>query len=459
MPIRTRLTVITAGMMTLLLAASGIAIYWVFQDQVTNAIDTGLSSRTDQIVGALEGEDGSAQLPLGGGVIESDEAFAQVLDANGGVVDTSPGIGRQPIVSGGELPQGSSPSTLTKTVSTPADAIPSRLLVTRTNGFTVVVGASLEDIHDQSASLVRIGAVIGLLAVALTAGVGWFVAGIALRPVESMRRQAEELSSTNLHERLAVPNTGDELGRLATTLNSLLADVEDAIDRERTFMGQASHELRTPLANLKAEVDLALRRERGEPELRLALASVAEEVDRLTSLAAGLLDLARLRQGQWALRIEPVEPHDVVRDHVLRCRSRAESRGVEILLSCRPASPDGLLDAVPQRLGQVVSNLLDNAIAHSPEGSTISVTSDRHEGWTLTVADQGRGFQASDLESLTRPFASGTPHPPGTAGLGLSIVRAIVDALGGSLTLKNGVNDDGSTGGAVAEVFVPPSGR
>jgi signal transduction histidine kinase len=444
-------------MMALLLAASGTAIYWVFRNQVMNAVDAGLSSRTDQIAGVLEDNAGSGHPRLGGGFIESDEAFAQILDAHGAVVDSSSGIGGQPIVSPSELPTGEVAATLSKTVPTSQDPIPSRLLVTHVHGYTVVVGASLEDVNDQFARLVRIGFVVGLLAIALTAGIGWLVAGIALRPVESMRLQAEELSATNLHDRLEVPNTRDELGRLARTLNSLLADVESAIERERMFMGQASHELRTPLANLKAEVDLALRRERAEPELRLALVSVAEEVDRLTKLAAGLLDLARLGQGQWALRPEGVEPHEIVRDQVLRFRTRAQLRGVQVALTCRPDRPTEAFRADPQRLGQVVSNLLDNAIAHSPEGSTVTVTSDRYDGWTFTVADGGPGFPGSHFEGLTHPFASGTPHPPGSTGLGLSIVRAIVDAHGGTLTLRNDVNDDGSTAGAVVVVFVPTS--
>jgi signal transduction histidine kinase len=235
----------------------------------------------------------------------------------------------------------------------------------------------------------------------------------------------------------------------------LLADIERSLERERTFMGQASHELRTPLANLKAEVDLALRRERPAHELRSALVSVAEDVDRLSSLAAGLLDLARLGQGQWALRLEAVEPHDIVRDQVLRSRARGQLRGIRVSLRCRPPEPHQALEADPQRLGQVVSNLLDNAIAHSPEDSTITVTSDRVDGWTLTVADQGTGFVAAEVGSLTNPFTSGTHHRQGSAGLGLSIVNAIVLAHGGTLTLRNADADDDAPGGAAAVVFVP----
>ncbi|MFL6178912.1 MAG: ATP-binding protein [Actinomycetes bacterium] len=441
--------------MALLMAASGIAIYWVFRTQVLSAVDAGMASRTDQIIGTIDQADRRASLPVGGGVIESDEAFAQVLDASGAVIDSSAGVGGTPIVSRDEIPDVGTRTTFSKTVSTEQDSIPSRLLVTHTDNYTIVVGASLEDVNDQFASLVRVGLIVGVLAIALTGGVGWLVAGAALKPVESMRQQTEDLSARNLHERLDVPNTRDELGRLARTLNSLLADIEDALERERTFMGQASHELRTPLANLKAEVDIALRRERGESELRLALVSVAEEVDRLVSLAAGLLDLARLGQGQWSLRTEDVEPHDVVSEQVLRCRGRAQLRGVRISLNCRPPRPAGAFRADRQRLAQVVSNLLDNAIAHSPSGTTVTVTSDRHDGWTLKVVDEGPGFPDADAHGLVRPFASDVTHEAGSAGLGLSIVQAIVDAHDGSLTLKNCVNDDGTRGGALAVVFIP----
>ena len=455
MPIRTRLTLITVAMMALLLVVSGIAIYWVFRTQVMRAVDAGLASRTDQIVGTIDQTERRASLPLGGGVIEADEAFAQILDARGAVVDSSTGLGEASIVAPDEIPAVGARTIATKTVSTPQDSIPSRLLVTSTDRYTIVVGASLEDVNDQFSSLERIGVIVGVLAIVLTAGVGWLVAGAALKPVESMRQQAEVLSATNLHERLEVPNTGDELGRLAQTLNSLLAEIEDALERERTFMGQASHELRTPLANLKAEVDLALGRERDEPELRLALVSVAEEVDRMTSLAAGLLDLARLGQGQWSLKTEEIEPHKVVSDQVLRFHSRAQLRDVRISLNCLPSSPVGAIRADPQRLAQVVSNLLDNAIAHSPSGTTVSVTSDTRDGWTLTVADQGPGYPDPDSQDLTRPFGSRGHHPIDSAGLGLSIVQAIVAAHDGTLTLKNRVGDEGATRGAVAVVTIP----
>ena len=417
-----------------------------------DTVDAGLSSRTDQIVAALQ--DGAAPVPLGAGVIEADEAFAQVLDADGSVVDSSPGLSGSPLVTKTGLPAEGSSLTLTRTVDTSGDTVPARLLVTRTDtGNTVVVGASLEDINEQLASLIRIGAVVGVLAIAVTAGIGWVVAGVALRPVEAMRVEAEQMSADDLHRRLVVPGTRDELSRLADTLNSLIAEIDAALTRERAFIGQASHEMRTPLANLKAEVDLALRRPRGEAELRTALVSVGEEVDRLSALANGLLDLARLGQGQWALRVEVVDPHSLVEEEVQRARARAGSDHLDLRADCRTLGDESEVRADPQRLRQVISNLLDNAISHSPDDGAVFVTSEVSDGWTLRVVDEGPGFPPGDLESLTRPFGSGAHHGPGSTGLGLSIVSAIVEAHGGSLHLENAAID-GAARGAVAVVHI-----
>jgi signal transduction histidine kinase len=291
------------------------------------------------------------------------------------------------------------------------------------------------------------------LAIAVTAGIGWVVAGVALRPVDAMRVEAEQMSADDLHRRLVVPGTRDELSRLADTLNSLLAEIDAALTRERAFIGQASHEMRTPLANLKAEVDLALRRPRDHAELRTALLSIGEEVDRLSGLANDLLDLARLGQGQWALRLEDVDPHELVSEEVRRASARAASDHLDLQVDCRTVGVTSEVRADPQRLRQVISNLLDNAMSNSPGGGSVVVTSELSDGWTLRVVDEGPGFPSGDLASLTRPFGSGATHGPGSTGLGLSIVSAIVEAHGGSLQLDNEAVD-GTTRGAVAVVHI-----
>ena len=129
-------------------------------------------------------------------------------------------------------------------------------------------------------------------------------------PVEAMRRRADHIQGEELDERLPLPPADDEVRRLGETLNAMLARLEQAFERERTFVADASHELRTPLAIMKTELDLALRSSRSAEELREALMSAAEETDRLSQLAEDLLVIARADQGALPVRLERVSVAD-----------------------------------------------------------------------------------------------------------------------------------------------------
>ena len=142
--------------------------------------------------------------------------------------------------------------------------------------------------------------IAGPIALLLATLAGYGLAGLALRPVESMRRRAAAISAERPGERLPVPQTGDEVERLGETLNEMLARLEAALLREREFVADAGHELRTPLALLRTELELALRHGEGVDELRQALRRSSEEVDRLAQLAEDLLLIARADQGQLA---------------------------------------------------------------------------------------------------------------------------------------------------------------
>ena len=184
-------------------------------------------------------------------------------------------------------------------VTIEGEVVPARMLaVPISQGRVLVVGASLDDQRQTLGRLATSLAVGGPLALVLAVGVTWLLVGWTLRPVESMRGEAAAISASDPGRRLPVPGTGDELARLAETLNAMLERLEEAIERERRFVDDASHELRTPLANLKAELDLALRRSRTADELERALRSAAEETDRLARLADDLLVLARSDRGR-----------------------------------------------------------------------------------------------------------------------------------------------------------------
>jgi CheY-like chemotaxis protein len=203
------------------------------------------------------------------------------------------------------------------------DGEPARLLAVPAGGDVLVVGAALDDQREALATLLVLGG-LGLVgALLLGSAAGYWVAGLALRPVEAMRAEAEAITGT-LGRCLPVPPVDDEIGRLGSTLNAPLERLETASAKERRFVADASHELRTPLAILKSEIDVALAAERGPEELRAALASAGEEADRLIRLAEDLLVLARAGEGELAIAPEPLAVRQLLDGVAARNRRRGE---------------------------------------------------------------------------------------------------------------------------------------
>jgi two-component system OmpR family sensor kinase len=251
--------------------------------------------------------------------------------------------------------------------------------------------------------------------------------------------------------RLPVSPTRDELAALGRSLNRMLDRLEAAVERERRFVADAGHELRTPLANLKAELDLALRRARSPSELVDALRSASEETDRLARLAEDLLLLATAEGGRLPMRLEEVEVAGLVRATVDSFSGRAATLGIALATQ----DDEGLrarLDGT--RIRQAVGNLVDNALRHTPAGGTVTVTTSR-AGRTVSiaVADTGEGFSGAFLPHAFDAFAradASRSRSAGGAGLGLAIVQAIVEAHGGTVEARN--RDDG---GAIVALHLP----
>jgi signal transduction histidine kinase len=292
----------------------------------------------------------------------------------------------------------------------------------------IVVGVSLEDrIETLQGFLVEL-LLIGPAALLVASLLGYAVASSALRPVERMRAEAEEVSGTALDRRLTLPPASDEIRRLGETLNAMLDRLEAALERERGFVADASHELRTPLALLRAELELAQRQPRTREELEAALGSASAETERLVRLAEDLLVLARSDQGRLAVRREPVPVAALLDDVAGRFGARAE---------VSPAPNGLLLTGDRDRLGQALGNLVDNALRHGGGAATLSAVAE--DGTVeLHVLDEGPGFPPEYLprafERFSRPDEA---RSGGGAGLGLAIAQAIAAAHGGSAGAAN----------------------
>jgi two-component system, OmpR family, sensor kinase len=443
MRLRTRVTLVAAALTAIVLAATGIFVYLRLQSELRQSTDATLRARADADALVVE-RTGSFSMD------QPDDAFAQLLAPDGSVLDSSSAIAAPAAL----VPAGfATPSYVERDgMSVENEVVPARMLATQLpNGDVLVVGVSLDDQRQTLAGLAASLAIGGPLALALVVVVTWLLVGWTLGPVESMRAEAAVISAGEPGRRLPVPNTDDELARLAETLNAMLNRLEEAIERERRFVDDASHELRTPLSNLKAGLELALRRSRTADELEAEVRSAAQETDRLSRLAEDLLVLARADRGRLPIRREPIDMAGLVGGTVESFAARAAERHIGIDVHV----PDELrADVDGLRVRQALGNLLDNGLRAVPSGGQVSVAAERDNGsLRLEVRDTGPGFPPEFLpvafEAFTRPDA-GRSRPDGGAGLGLAIVAAVAQAHGGSVSAENLPG-----GGAVVVVSIP----
>jgi len=274
------------------------------------------------------------------------------------------------------------------------------------------------------------------LALALSLGVGYAVAGRLLGPVRRLEEAARAIGAGgNLRSPLPGAGEGDELARLALTLQGAFGRLADARDREQDFVRAAAHDLRSPLAALRARVDATLARDRDPGRYRAELRELGSDLTRLSVLANHLLLLAR---DPAALAREPVPLRDLAADAVDRARELAPEADVD-LVAPHPLTMPG--DRV--LLGQAIWNLTANAVLHAP-GATVTVTvrEDGAGGAAVEVRDDGPGVAPEVLarlgEAFYRPDASrGGGRSAGGHGLGLALVRRAAELHGGELTLES----------------------
>jgi signal transduction histidine kinase len=318
----------------------------------------------------------------------------------------------------------------------------------RDNGSVdlIVVGRSTEQ-TDRARNVTAALLVVAVPTVVAALGlIVWLSIGRALRPVEAMRREADSITSAHLHRRLRLPPGSDEIPRLAVTLNEMLDRIDQSHQVQRQFISDASHELRSPLSTIRQSAEVA----RSYPD-RVSIESLADDVlaesDRLTSLVNALLLLARLDNTEPLTADEPVDVDDLVLTEVDRIRAGAGDIRFDV-----SQLSGGQVHGSPVLLRQVVQNLLDNAVRHAE--SQVSVSLHERVGWVeLYVDDDGVGVPVDERTHVFERFVrldQARAREAGGAGLGLAIVRKIVDASGGTVELGSA-----PLGGARFSVTLP----
>ena len=437
-PIRLRLTLFFAVGTALVFGGLVAFVYDRTAEDILASIDSGLQSRAELIAKATADHRGDV-VNDGANLIDSDEAFAQVLSANGSIVDSSPPIAGEPLLAAGQLNAMQSPTFATRSVK--GIDFDVRLLVDPVviggARYYVVVGSKLADRQDALDNLLFELLWAGAIAVALMSFAGWVLAGVALRPVEEMRREAEAISVLEPERRLRAPPANDELGHLGRTLNDLLGRLSTALEGERRFVDQASHELFSPLSVLKAELDLSAKRPRRRGELVETLAIASRETDRLVRLSRDLLLLARMNEGHLPVTRHEVDLDKLVEEAKLAWAARAKGAGVT--MSVEAPALSAWMDR--DRVRQAIDNILDNAMRHTPPGGEIVLRAGlAGERVDIVVENPGRGFAQAFLEVAPEPFATAGLEDGidgRAAGLGLAIVQAVAAAHGGELVIEN----------------------
>jgi two-component system OmpR family sensor kinase len=423
--------------MALVLGATGVFVYLRFGDELDATINSGLRSRASDVAALVREADSG----LGEGsrrLVAPTESFAEVLDANGRVSDSSSAVGGRDLLSAAELHRALRAPIFFDRGPLPGLQDHSRLLAVPVDarglsGRVVVVGTSTAARDDSLGDLLQLLLVGGPVALILASLAAYGVAAAALHPVEAMRARAAEVSTAHPDQRLPVPPTRDEVARLGTTLNEMLERLGEAFEHERAFVADASHELRTPLAILRTELELALAAGRSPDELRSALASAAEETDRLTQLTEDLLTIAQTERGDLPLRLARTDLAETLTGVKRRFSRRAEDAGRSI--EAGPAAFE--LDADRLRLDQAVGSMVDNALRYG--AGQIDVTASLEDGTIeIHVLDRGQGFPEGFLERAFERFSRGsTSNRDGGSGLGLAIVQTVARAHGGEAHAAN----------------------
>jgi heavy metal sensor kinase len=267
---------------------------------------------------------------------------------------------------------------------------------------------------------------------------GWLLARRALRPVDHMSRTAQRISGERLSERLQVVGNGDELDRLAQTINDMLGRLDDAFLQMRQFSADASHELQTPLTILKGEMEVALRTPRSPEEYRRVLKSGLEEIDRISHLVDGLLLLSRADAGVLKLDLRPVDLKALLHDVREQMRVVADEHSVSLQTkSPRPVTALG----DREHLRRLLLNLVDNAIKYTPAGGSVTLSLQSDNNWaSLVISDTGIGLSGDEMKHVFNRFHRVTEtrsEDVRGVGLGLSIAQSIAVAHGGRIHIDS----------------------
>ena len=448
MTIRLRLTLYWAAVLATILLVAAIAALKLFERKEWSALDVALLE---------EGETAAKEIE------RSDLAHVRtILNSLSREIDIGPGRRVRLVTTSGVIADFGNPQTIPPGFS---PDLPSHATIMKNGPFRFAFVPLLfegepaylqsglnaflveESVAGLRNSLLLVVPVVLLLCVAG----GYWLAGRALRPIESVTAELDAIQPTNLRSRLPVPPVADEVARLAKVINALLERLERASVTERRFASDAAHELRTPLAVLRTGLEVTLARDRSAHENHVALTAAHREVLALCRIADELLMLARLN-GEVSVARARLNLRELLVDIAATVEPLAQAREIQLRVS---ADKDVLVEGNAAHLRRLLINLLDNALKFAPAGGSIEagLTMESNRA-ILRVADSGPGIDAAEMPFIFDRFFRGAAAPGEGSGLGLSLCREIARLHGGDITAANR-----QSGGCVFVVTLPTASR
>ena len=444
------------------------ASWWLSSQSVVRAADVSLEARVEGVRDFLENP--RTRLTVEGlqdefseyAELTRGEALLEVIDG-AGVVLVRPSIPGWVDMADGEAERAT--PTEIRPVDRVLGQLPFRVASARIEAlgrsYRVTVAAPMGPAYAALGRfrrwlLLLLPAVLGLAAVG-----GYWVSRRALAPVDEVTRAVQAITVQNLDRRLAVPAADDELRRLASTFNDVLARLDTAVGDIVRFTGDASHELRTPVALVRTTAELALRHERTPQEYRVAFGEVLDHAKHMSALVDDLLMLARTDAGIETGGDATFDLRQVAVDMTRQVSALAEERRVKVEVDI-PSDPV-IIKGDELSLRRLLMILLDNAVKYSPCAASVwlrvSAAADDRLGAmaVIEVSDRGIGLDPAEVPRLFERFYRGArarQHAPEGTGLGLAIARTIVDRHGGSITLEAASGSSGG-GGCRVRVLIP----
>jgi signal transduction histidine kinase len=438
--VKTRTSLGAMVVVAIALFLGAAALVFVVRDSLQDAAETAGEHRAKDLAAQIKSA-GPPQLRLGGkDDTEPEDVVWQIFNENGVVVSASQAL-LEPL-----------PTTDEDIAVLPGEddryVIETKKAKSKGDRYLVVVAVSLDDVDDATNALMAPLAIGLPLLLAIVGVTTWLVASRALNPVERIRREVELITGASLDRRVFEPLSGDEIERLARTMNQMLGRVQESRDRQQQFVADASHELRSPLASLRQAAEVVHAHPGAMDEGELAEIVLAESV-RMQQLVDQLLLLTRSSEGRAHIPRVDVDVDDLA----LTEARRVARTGLSVDTTGVAA---GRVHGDPIALGQVVRNLVDNAARHAHGHVRVAVVDqldDQGTSVAIIVEDDGPGIPASDRQRVFERFVrldEARARDVGGSGLGLAIVREVVAGHGGSVQI-----DDSPLGGARFTVLLP----